>query len=100
MLYKIYEINSKIIIDKIKNCILIIFIGFYFNVANVEDLYCFNYQENKDTLPQHAGWNFFNVQSEFQRQGVPNEEWSLSYLNTNYEVSTIVFSICIFNAVN
>jgi len=38
-------------------------------------------------LPQHAGWNFFNVQSEFQRQGVPNEEWSLSYLNTKYEVN-------------
>ncbi|XP_066583291.1 myotubularin-related protein 6 [Prorops nasuta] len=52
--------------------------------ASVEDLYCFTYQE--DTLPQHVGWNFFNVQSEFQRQGVPNEEWSLSYLNTNYEL--------------
>lgn len=54
--------------------------------ASLEDLYCFNYQESEDTLPQHAGWNFFNVQSEFQRQGVPNEEWSLSYLNTNYEL--------------
>ncbi|XP_033365255.1 myotubularin-related protein 6 [Bombus vosnesenskii] len=54
--------------------------------VSLDDLYCFHYQENKDTLPQHAGWNFFNVQSEFQRQGVPNEEWSLTYLNTNYEL--------------
>lgn len=54
-------------------------------------MYCFNYQESEDTLPQHAGWNFFNVQSEFQRQGVPNEEWSLSYLNTNYEVCTLLY---------
>ncbi|KAI4497148.1 hypothetical protein M0802_007632 [Mischocyttarus mexicanus] len=52
--------------------------------ANLEDLYCFSYQSSK--LSQHVGWNFFNVQSEFQRQGVPNEEWSLSYLNTNYEL--------------
>ncbi|EZA54228.1 hypothetical protein DMN91_000584 [Ooceraea biroi] len=54
--------------------------------ASLEDLYCFNYQENEDILPRHAGWTFFNIQSEFQRQGVPNEEWSLSYLNTNYEL--------------
>ncbi|XP_031830304.1 myotubularin related protein 6 isoform X1 [Nomia melanderi] len=54
--------------------------------VNLEDLYCFYYQPSGDTLPQHAGWNFFNLQSEFQRQGVPNEEWSLSYLNGNYEL--------------
>lgn len=54
--------------------------------ASVEDLYCFTYQESKDVLPQHAGWNFFNVQSEFQRQGVPNDEWSFSNLNTKYEL--------------
>lgn len=46
-------------------------------------------------LPQHAGWNFFNVQSEFQRQGVPNDEWSFSNLNTKYEVN-IIFSFSIF----
>ncbi|XP_017763624.1 PREDICTED: myotubularin-related protein 6 isoform X2 [Eufriesea mexicana] len=55
--------------------------------VNLEDLYCFNYQPNKDNLQQHTGWNFFNIQSEFQRQGVPNEEWSLTYLNTNYEAA-------------
>ncbi|XP_076653260.1 myotubularin related protein 6 [Halictus rubicundus] len=54
--------------------------------VNLEDLYCFYYQPTDDTLPQHAGWNFFNLQSEFQRQGLPNEEWSLSYINTNYEL--------------
>ncbi|XP_032671406.1 myotubularin-related protein 6 isoform X2 [Odontomachus brunneus] len=54
--------------------------------ASLEELYCFTYQGSEDTLPRHAGWNFFNVQSEFQRQGVPNEEWSLSYLNSNYEL--------------
>lgn len=64
---------------------------FFSILASLEDLYCFNYQESEDTLPQHAGWNFFNVQSEFQRQGVPNEEWSLSYLNTNYEVYILYF---------
>ncbi|KAG7212570.1 hypothetical protein KM043_012869 [Ampulex compressa] len=54
--------------------------------GSLEDLYCFRYQGGKDKLAQYAGWNFFKLQTEFQRQGVPNEEWSLSYLNTNYEL--------------
>lgn len=70
-------------------CIQFLLTSSFRFAASLEDLYCFNYQESEDALPQHAGWNFFNVQSEFQRQGVPNEEWSLSYLNTNYEVSTL-----------
>jgi len=41
------------------------------------------------------------VQSEFQRQGVPNEEWSLSYLNTNYEVyaSISIPNICFLSSI-
>jgi hypothetical protein len=70
--------------------------SYFVNAASLEDLYCFNYQESEDILPRHAGWTFFNIQSEFQRQGVPNEEWSLSYLNTNYEVSNLayIFLLC------
>ncbi|XP_012287282.1 myotubularin-related protein 6 isoform X2 [Orussus abietinus] len=54
--------------------------------ARTEDLYCFSYRPKKDTFPRHLGWNFFDIRSEFQRLGVPNEKWSLSYLNTNYEL--------------
>lgn len=57
--------------------------------ARLDELYCFNIKASKDSLPQHAGWNFFNIQSEFLRQGVPNEEWTLSYQNVNYEVIII-----------
>ncbi|OXU28235.1 hypothetical protein TSAR_009646 [Trichomalopsis sarcophagae] len=51
-----------------------------------EDLYCFHYKGINEGLTQEVGWNFFSIQDEFQRQGVPNEEWSLSYLNVNYEL--------------
>ena len=53
----------------------------------IDDLYCFNYKGSNEGLKQELGWNFFSIQDEFLRQGVPNEEWSLSYLNVNYEVS-------------
>ncbi|KAJ8681848.1 hypothetical protein QAD02_017640 [Eretmocerus hayati] len=54
--------------------------------TRTEDLYCFNYKGNGEGLSQELGWNFFGLQEEFQRQGVPNEEWTLSYLNVNYEL--------------
>ncbi|XP_011497390.1 PREDICTED: myotubularin-related protein 6 isoform X2 [Ceratosolen solmsi marchali] len=54
--------------------------------TRIEDLYCFNYKGNNERLTQDFGWNFFSIQDEFQRQGVPNEEWSLSYLNVNHEL--------------
>ncbi|XP_051169352.1 myotubularin-related protein 8 [Leptopilina boulardi] len=60
--------------------------------ASMEDLYCFHYRE---AWAQQLGWNLFNVQREFQRQGAPNEEWSISYLNTNYELCE-TYPRCLF----
>ncbi|XP_014211423.1 myotubularin-related protein 6 [Copidosoma floridanum] len=54
--------------------------------TRTEDLYCFDFKGNNEGLIQEMGWNFFSLQDEFQRQGVPNDEWSLSYLNVNYEL--------------
>lgn len=58
--------------------------------SNVEDLYCFNYTSSAEEIPKPAGWNFFDLQSEYQRMGVPNDQWSLTTLNENYEVTYCV----------
>jgi len=52
----------------------------------VKDLYCFQYR-SKDDLPQHTGWTFFDMQAEFQRQGVPNKEWVACNLNSEWKIS-------------
>lgn len=52
--------------------------------GNLEDLYCFSY--TTDEIPKNVGWNFFDLQSEYQRMGVPNDQWSLTKLNEDYEV--------------
>lgn len=52
----------------------------------MEDLYCFHYTSSTEDIPKTAGWNFFDVQAEFQRMRVPNEQWSLTNLNEFYEV--------------
>ncbi|XP_066146115.1 myotubularin-related protein 8 isoform X2 [Euwallacea fornicatus] len=52
--------------------------------SNIEDLYCFTY--TSDEIPKNVGWNFFDLQSEYQRMGVPNDQWALTKLNEDYEL--------------
>ncbi|KAH1028043.1 myotubularin-related protein 8 isoform X2 [Dendroctonus ponderosae] len=52
--------------------------------SNVEELYCFTYKS--DEIPKNVGWNFFDLQAEYQRMGVPNDQWALTKLNKDYEL--------------
>ncbi|KAG8233295.1 hypothetical protein J437_LFUL012230 [Ladona fulva] len=54
--------------------------------VHIQDLYCFHYSASTDDVPKGAGWNFFDYQTEFQRMSVPNEAWSLTLLNKEYEL--------------
>lgn len=46
---------------------------------------------SSEDIPKTAGWTFFDLQSEFQRMRVPNENWSLTLLNKDYEVNCIFY---------
>lgn len=54
--------------------------------VHIDDLYCFHYTSSTEDIPKHAGWSFFDLQSEFQRMRVPNDHWSLTLLNKEYEL--------------
>ena len=54
---------------------------------SLEELYAFHYTAN-DITQRHVGWNFYDLQSEYLRMGVPNDNWVLSHINKDYEVST------------
>nr|XP_018898437.1 PREDICTED: myotubularin-related protein 6 isoform X1 [Bemisia tabaci] len=54
--------------------------------ARLEDLYCFRYTSSSEDIPKQAGWSFFDLQAEYQRMKVPNDEWSLTLLNQDYEL--------------
>ena len=56
--------------------------------GNIESLYAFSYQQNCDYAKDH-GWDLFDTQSEYMRMGAPNENWVLSNINKEYEVSTL-----------
>ncbi|KAH1021135.1 hypothetical protein HUJ04_010687 [Dendroctonus ponderosae] len=55
--------------------------------SNVEELYCFTYKS--DEIPKNVGWNFFDLQAEYQRMGVPNDQWALTKLNKDYEINAM-----------
>ncbi|XP_052744775.1 myotubularin-related protein 8 [Bicyclus anynana] len=54
--------------------------------VNLDELYCFHYKSTPDDLPKSAGWNFFDIQTEYQRMNVPNDQWVLCTANKDYEL--------------
>ncbi|CAH1963252.1 unnamed protein product [Acanthoscelides obtectus] len=54
--------------------------------TSMQVLYCFSYTPPAEEIQRSVGWNFHDLQSEYQRMGIPNEQWCLSKLNKYYEV--------------
>uniref|UniRef100_A0A224X8Q9 phosphatidylinositol-3,5-bisphosphate 3-phosphatase n=1 Tax=Panstrongylus lignarius TaxID=156445 RepID=A0A224X8Q9_9HEMI len=54
--------------------------------TDIQELYCFRYTSSSEAIPKTAGWNFFDLQAEYQRMKVPNEHWCLTLLNQDYEL--------------
>ena len=64
-------------------CLILVY---YFLIAvDLNDLYAFHYTA-PDIPDKSAGWDFFDLQSEYLRMGVPNENWTLSNINKEYDV--------------
>ena len=62
----------------------------YYVPVHIDELYCFYYKSTPDDLPKSAGWNFFDIQTEYQRMNVPNDQWVLCTANKDYEVRTFL----------
>ncbi|XP_078370553.1 phosphatidylinositol-3,5-bisphosphate 3-phosphatase MTMR6-like isoform X2 [Oculina patagonica] len=52
----------------------------------LEDLYAFSYNPQTEKLTRSAGWALFDIQSEYARMGLPNNEWCCSSLNKDYQI--------------
>ncbi|XP_036030183.1 myotubularin-related protein 1 isoform X2 [Onychomys torridus] len=52
-----------------------------FPLSNGQVLFAFNYKEK---FPVN-GWKVYDPVSEYKRQGLPNESWKISRINSNYE---------------
>ncbi|XP_031616329.1 myotubularin-related protein 6 isoform X3 [Contarinia nasturtii] len=54
--------------------------------VHIQNLYCFQYTSSNEELPKSTGWDFFSLETEFKRQHVPNDRWTLCNLNKTYEL--------------
>ena len=54
----------------------------------IDDLYCFQYTASNEPYEhrRRSGWSKFNFLEEFKRQGAPNNAWSVSGINKDYEI--------------
>jgi len=51
----------------------------------LQELYAFSY--NDPTQVKGQGWDFFDLQAEYLRMEVPNDQWKMTELNFNYDWS-------------
>lgn len=56
------------------------------NPAELEDLYAFHYKSATVVPTMVTGWDQFDLQAEYARMGIPNEEWCQTSINKNYEI--------------
>ncbi len=52
----------------------------------ITDLYCFSYTPKKMSINKTTGWYYHNIQAEFHRQGLPNENWVMCHMNSDYQL--------------
>ena len=53
---------------------------------NVQELYAFHYSPQEDKLVQSAGWQLYDITTEFHRMEIPGELWVESKINKEYKV--------------
>ncbi|XP_070198187.1 phosphatidylinositol-3,5-bisphosphate 3-phosphatase MTMR2-like [Littorina saxatilis] len=57
---------------------------FAFPITNKMPLFAFEFKGSYDT---EEGWRIYDPQTEYRRQGVPNDGWRITHVNGNYEVA-------------
>lgn len=65
---------------------LTLYLSFTHSPEVYGELYAFQYRPDSSTLKQRSGWMVYDAEAEYRRMGVPNEHWTATKLNENYEV--------------
>lgn len=55
------------------------------STERIEDLNAFSYR-TIEISSRSQGWDYYDMQSEYLRMGVPNSNWTRTNLNSNYDV--------------
>ena len=64
--------------------------------AELSELYAFHYI-SPDIPDRQHGWNLYDLRSEYLRMGVSSDNWTLTNINREYEVSGGVLRGCLIS---
>lgn len=54
--------------------------------AYYEELYAFSYNPKQNDQQREEGWQLIDLNAEFERMGVPCDQWQLTDVNREYKV--------------
>ncbi|XP_063768362.1 myotubularin-related protein 6 isoform X2 [Eleginops maclovinus] len=54
--------------------------------VSYEELYAFSYNPKQNDQQREEGWQLIDLGAEFERMGVPCDQWQLTNVNRNYKV--------------
>lgn len=52
-----------------------------------EELYAFSYNPKQNDQQREEGWQLIDLVAEYERMGVPCDQWQLTDVNRDYKVS-------------
>lgn len=53
-----------------------------------EELYAFSYNPKQNDQQREEGWQLIDLVAEYERMGVPCDQWQLTDVNKDYKVNS------------
>lgn len=59
--------------------------------VSYEELYAFSYNPKQNDQQREEGWQLIDLAAEYERMGVPCDQWQLTDVNREYKVYISLF---------
>lgn len=60
-----------------------------------EELYAFSYNPKQNDQQREEGWQLIDLVAEYERMGVPCDQWQLTDVNRDYKVDSWFHSVLV-----
>lgn len=62
--------------------------SFLLSAVSYEELYAFSYNPKQNDQQREEGWQLIDLVAEYERMGVPCDQWQLTDVNKDYKVNS------------
>lgn len=64
----------------------------HFSTVSYEELYAFSYNPKQNDQQREEGWQLIDLRAEYERMGVPCDQWQLTDVNRDFKVNQPVLN--------